>query len=99
MVDNAAQRARRARSEDPAPGRSQHHRNRHLESAGSGPRRFLHMVGYDRKDLVSGRARWTDMTPAEWRDRDALAVDELKRTGIAKPFEKEYLRKDGSRVP
>jgi len=60
---------------------------------------FLRMVGYDREDLVSGRARWTDMTPAEWRDRDALAVDELKRTGIAQPFEKEYLRKDGSRVP
>jgi PAS domain S-box-containing protein len=60
---------------------------------------FLRMVGYDREDLVSGRARWTDMTPVEWRDRDALAVDELKRTGIAQPFEKEYLRKDGSRVP
>jgi PAS domain S-box-containing protein len=60
---------------------------------------FLRMVGYDREDLVSGRARWTDMTPVEWRDRDALAVGEVKRTGIAQPFEKEYFRKDGSRVP
>ena len=57
------------------------------------------MVGYDREDLVSGRARWTDMTPVEWRDRDVLAVDEVKRTGIAQPFEKEYFRKDGGRVP
>ena len=31
---------------------------------------FLHMVGYDREDLVSGRMRWTDLTPPEWRDRD-----------------------------
>jgi PAS domain S-box-containing protein len=60
---------------------------------------FLRMVGYDHEDLVSGRARWTDMTPVEWRDRDALAVEEVKRTGIAQPFEKEYFRKDGGRVP
>ena len=32
---------------------------------------FLHMVGYDREDLVAGRLRWTDLTPPEWRDRDA----------------------------
>ena len=60
---------------------------------------FLHMVGYDREDLVSGRLRWTDLTPPEWRDRDATALAELKATGTVQPFEKEYFRKDGSRVP
>ena len=60
---------------------------------------FLHMVQYDREDLASGRVRWTDLTPAEWRDRDERAVAELKATGIFQPFEKEYFRKDGSRVP
>jgi len=32
---------------------------------------FLHMVGYDREDLVSGRVHMTDLTPTEWRARDA----------------------------
>jgi len=60
---------------------------------------FLRMVQYDREDLASGRVRWTDLTPAEWRGRDERAVAELKASGIFRPFEKEYFRKDGSRVP
>ena len=60
---------------------------------------FLHLVQYDREDLATGRIRWTDLTPAEWRDRDEEAITELKMTGIFRPFEKEYLRKDGSCVP
>jgi PAS domain S-box-containing protein len=60
---------------------------------------FLRMVGYDREDLVSGRMRWTDLTPPEWRERDERRLSELKMTGSLQPFEKEYFRKDGSRVP
>ena len=60
---------------------------------------YLRMIGYDRDDLVSGRIRWTDMTPPEWRDRSAQALLELAETGVVQPFEKEYFRKDGSRVP
>jgi PAS domain S-box-containing protein len=60
---------------------------------------FLRMVEYSREDLVSGRVRWTDLTPAEWRDRDERAMAEVKATGTVQPFQKEYLRKDGSRVP
>src|SRR5262249_17089127 len=60
---------------------------------------FLHMVQYSREDLISGRVRWTDLTPAEWRDRDERAVAEVKATGTVQPREKEYFRKDGSRVP
>ncbi len=59
---------------------------------------FLRMVQYDREDLASGRVRWTDLTPAEWRDHDERAVADLRATGIFRPFEKEYFRKDGSRV-
>ena len=60
---------------------------------------FLRMVGYSRADLLSGRVRWTELTPAEWRDRDERAVAEIATTGIFQPLEKEYFRKDGSRVP
>jgi PAS domain S-box-containing protein len=60
---------------------------------------FLRTVQYDREDLTSGRLRWTDLTPAEWRGSDERAMIELKASGIFQPFEKEYFRKDGSRVP
>jgi PAS domain S-box-containing protein len=60
---------------------------------------FLRMVGYSREDVVSGRMRWTDLTPVEWHGRNEVAVAELAATGIFQPFEKEYYRKDGSRVP
>ena len=61
---------------------------------------FLRIVGYDREDLVSQDVRWTDMTPPEWRERDQqLLVPQLMMTGSLQPFEKEFFRKDGSRVP
>lgn len=61
---------------------------------------FLLMVGYDREDLVSGRLRWPDLTPPEWRESEAQQwVHELKMNGRLQPIEKEYFRKDGSRVP
>jgi PAS domain S-box-containing protein len=60
---------------------------------------FLHIVGYDREDLVSGHVRWTDLTPAEWRERDERALAELSSTGTVRPYEKEYFRKYGNRVP
>jgi PAS domain S-box-containing protein len=60
---------------------------------------FLRIVGYDREDLVAGRVRWTDLTTPDSRGRSTLALAELVSTGTHKPFEKEYLRKDGSRVP
>ena len=60
---------------------------------------FLRMLGYDREDLVSGRINWAELTPPEWRDRDAQAVAEMRTTGTVPAYEKEYFRKDGSRMP
>jgi PAS domain S-box-containing protein len=60
---------------------------------------FLRIVGYGRDDLVSGRLRWRELTPAEYRDADDQRVAELKAIRTAQPYEKEYLHKNGSRVP
>jgi PAS domain S-box-containing protein len=60
---------------------------------------FLKIVGYDREDLAIGHLRWTDLTPPQWRDTTAGALDELDATGASQAYEKEYLRKDGGRVP
>jgi len=61
---------------------------------------FLRMVSYDREDLVSGRIiRWADLTPPDWRDRNNARIEQHKSGGRFEPFEKEYTRKNGSRVP
>ena len=60
---------------------------------------YLHMLGHSRDDLVAGRLRWTALTPDEWSEAVERAVADLRVTGSCKAFEKEYLRKDGSRVP
>ncbi|HSD57358.1 MAG TPA: PAS domain S-box protein [Methanotrichaceae archaeon] len=62
--------------------------------------KFLEMVGYTRQDLVAGRIDWVNMTPPEYRHLDENSAIELKATGVnKKPFEKEYIRKDGTRIP
>ena len=60
---------------------------------------FLEMVGYGRDDIAVGRLRWTDLTPPEWQAVSRRAVAQIRDTGSCEIFEKEYLRKDGSRVP
>ncbi len=60
---------------------------------------FLDMLGYDRADLAAGRLNSKDLTPPEWSERDDQLVPELEASGSLRPFEKEYRRKDGRRVP
>jgi PAS domain S-box-containing protein len=61
---------------------------------------FLRIVGYDRDDLLAGRLRWTELSPPEWLERNRKEwMPELRITGTLQPYEKEYFRKDGSRVP
>jgi PAS domain S-box-containing protein len=60
---------------------------------------FLRMVGYSREDLCAGRIRWTELTPEEFQRRDQEAIAELRAKGMNEPYEKAFLRKDGSRVP
>ncbi len=59
---------------------------------------LLNIIGYTREDLLSDNIRWDEMTPSEYRLVDEQAIEQLKMTGVCPPFEKEFIRKDGSRV-
>ncbi|MFL6450497.1 MAG: PAS domain S-box protein [Bryobacteraceae bacterium] len=58
---------------------------------------FLRMSGYTRDDLDRAPLRWDIMTPPEWMDASLKTRDELAATGGARPYEKQYIRRDGSR--
>lgn len=60
---------------------------------------FLNMVGYTHAEFEAETVRWTEITPPEFLPLDEKAMVELKTQGVATPFEKEFICKDGSRVP
>ena len=60
---------------------------------------FLNIVGYSRDDVISDRLSFTGLTPPEWTGADERLLAELASTGTWKPSEKDFFRKDGSRVP
>ncbi|MBD2522703.1 PAS domain-containing protein [Nostoc sp. FACHB-133] len=60
---------------------------------------FLEMVGYTRKELLAGKVRRKLMTPPEYHALDEQGIEQLLTVGVCNPFEKEYIRKDGSRIP
>jgi len=62
-------------------------------------RGFLALVGYSEQDRQAGRLRWDTITPPEYADVDAQAVEDLRTSGIAPPREKEYVTRGGARVP
>jgi len=62
-------------------------------------RAFLEMVGYTADEFRAKGLRWADLTPPELRHLDERAIEQLRATGVAAAWEKEYIRKDGSRVP
>ena len=60
---------------------------------------YLDIIGYTREDLAAGRIAWREITPPEWIEAEQDAVAQLRRTGACRPFEKEYIHRDGHRVP
>ncbi len=60
---------------------------------------YLELIGYSREELERGKIDWRTITPPEWLPADEKAIAELRERGVCRPYEKEYLRRDGSRVP
>ena len=60
---------------------------------------FLSLLGYTREQFRNMKLRWQDITPPEFDEVSALHFQELVSTGFIIPFEKEYQRADGSRIP
>ncbi len=60
---------------------------------------YLDMIGYSLEELHSGEISWKQMTPPEYAYLDEQCIEDIRNKGVCKPFEKEYIRKDGSHVP
>lgn len=60
---------------------------------------YLEILGYTREDLEAGQIRWDEVTPEEYVPLDREAIREAIETGRSRPYEKEYRRRDGTRVP
>jgi PAS domain S-box-containing protein len=60
---------------------------------------YLRLTGCSREELASGRIDWRALTPPEWLHADEHALDELRERGTCTAYEKEYVRRDGTRVP
>jgi PAS domain S-box-containing protein len=60
---------------------------------------FLDLIGYSREDLETGRLSYQSITPPEYAGGDLAAVAQLRRTGVVPALEKEYVHRDGHRIP
>ena len=60
---------------------------------------FLKTLGYSEVDVSAGKVRWDKLTPPEYAEADARAVDQLQTLGRCEVYEKVYIAKDGRRVP
>jgi PAS domain S-box-containing protein len=59
---------------------------------------YLDMIGFTREEFESGKVDWRVITPPEWLRADEKAIHEMREHGSCTPYEKEYVRRDGTRV-
>ena len=60
---------------------------------------YLNLLGVSRQELLERKVDWKRLTPPEWLAADEKAIQELRERGVCEPYEKEYIRTDGARVP
>jgi len=60
---------------------------------------FLQLVRYTREDLDTGRISWAAITPPEYAHGHRRGLETITAKGASAPYEKEFIRKDGTRVP
>jgi PAS domain S-box-containing protein len=60
---------------------------------------YLKILDYTREELERGEISWRDCTPPEYYQIDQRALQELHETGVCQPYEKEYISRQGERVP
>jgi PAS domain S-box-containing protein/putative nucleotidyltransferase with HDIG domain len=59
---------------------------------------YLGLIGYTREEFEQGMVNWRAITPPEWFYADDHAIEELRERGTCTPYEKEYIRRDGTWV-
>jgi PAS domain S-box-containing protein len=59
---------------------------------------YLHLIGFTRVEFEQGKVDWRAITPPEWLPVDEYAINELRERGTSTPYEKEYIRRDGTRI-
>jgi PAS domain S-box-containing protein len=60
---------------------------------------YLKLVRCTREDLADGLINWASMTPPEYAQLDRIALEEIAADGACTPYEKQLIRKDGTRLP
>jgi PAS domain S-box-containing protein len=60
---------------------------------------FCDLIGCAPEDVRTGRVRWNDVTPPALLARDRQGIDEINATGVCTPYEKQFIHRDGRRVP
>jgi PAS domain S-box-containing protein len=61
--------------------------------------KMLEIVGRARDEIEGAADTWREITPPEYQHLDERAIEQFLARGYSDPFEKEYIRPDGSRVP
>ena len=60
---------------------------------------FLDIIGYSHDDLAAGHVSYQSITAPQWAARDRHALEQMRATGAFQPYDKEYVHRDGHRVP